>query len=222
MAEWVIRLIEQTGYLGVAFLMLAETVFPPIPSEVIMSVAGLEAARGGLSLPLVILSGAAGAMFGNLFWYFLARALGLERFHPFINRWGRWLTIDWHEVERADKWFRRHGNAFVGIGRIVPTIRSLVSVPAGFLHMSLKSFTLWSSIGTTAWTAMLALVGWTMGKQYGRVDAILGPVGNAVIGLLLFFYLWRVVTWKPKTVSKAHDRKVRHVHHTPNDDYLPR
>lgn len=222
MAEWVVQLIEQTGYLGIAFLMLAETVFPPIPSEVIMSVAGLQAANGGLSLPLVILSGAAGAMFGNLFWYFLARALGLERFHPFINRWGRWLTIDWHEVERADKWFRRHGNAFVGIGRIVPTIRSLVSVPAGFLHMSLKSFTLWSSIGTTAWTAMLAIVGWTMGKQYGQVDAILGPVGNAVIGLLLFFYLWRVVTWKPKASDKTHDRKVRHVHHVPDDDYLPR
>lgn len=204
MAEWVIRLIEQTGYLGIGFLMLAETVFPPIPSEVIMSVAGLQAAKGDLWLPFVILSGTAGAMFGNLFWYFVARALGLERFHPFINRWGRWLTIDWHEVKRADKWFRIHGNAFVGFGRIVPTIRSLVSVPAGFLHMSLKSFTLWSTLGTGVWTAMLAIVGWTMGKQYGDVDAILGPVSNIVILLLVFFYLWRVVTWKPHVAEKAH------------------
>jgi len=123
MNDWIIRLIEQSGYLGVGFLMFLETVFPPIPSEVIMSVAGLAAAKGGLHIGAVITAGTTGAMIGNLFWYLLARAIGVERFKPLIIRWGRFLTLDWAEIERAEKLFGTRGWAIVMFGRMLPTLR---------------------------------------------------------------------------------------------------
>ena len=195
MTEWITKLIEQAGYLGVAFLMFLETVFPPIPSELIMPLAGLEAQRGNLSLPGVIAAGTAGAMLGNFFWYLLARALGIERFRPFIRRWGRWLTITWRDVERSDKWFQGHGIWFVMIGRMIPTIRSLVSLPAGLLHMRIKRFLIASTIGTAGWTGALASGGWMLGDQYRDIDQYLGPLSIAVLGLLFAYYVFRVVRW---------------------------
>ena len=103
MSDWIVRLIEQTGYLGVGFLMFLETVFPPIPSEIIMSIAGVAAGQGKMSLGWVIAAGTAGAMLGNILWYLAARALGIVRLKPIINRWGRWITMNWAEVQRAER-----------------------------------------------------------------------------------------------------------------------
>src|SRR3546814_17781455 len=110
-AEWVVRTIEDSGYLGVGFLMFAETVFPPIPSEIIMSLAGLQAAQGELALSGVIGAGTAGAMMGNTFWSLLARALGLDRFTPAVQRWGGWTTSTWDETTRGHRWIPRFGAA---------------------------------------------------------------------------------------------------------------
>ena len=197
MGDWVINLVEQSGYLAVAFLMFLETVFPPIPSEIIMSVAGVYAAKGAMTLPGVIASGTAGAMLGNTFWYLLARALGLHRFKPLVDRWGRWLTMDWTEVEHGEHWFRRHDWLFVWLGRMVPTIRSLVSIPAGLAKMSLSRFFFWSTIGTAGWTALLAIAGYLLKSRYGQVDHYIGPVSLAVVAALILYYFWRVVTWRP-------------------------
>ncbi|WP_205480993.1 VTT domain-containing protein [Sphingomonas arenae] len=197
MADWVIRLIEQSGYLGVAFLMFLETVFPPIPSEVIMPVAGVAASQGRMSLGWVIASGTAGAMLGNIVWYLAARALGIIRLRPFIDKHGRWLTMSWRDVERAEHWFRLHGTFFVFLGRMLPTVRSLVSVPAGLLKMRFKSFFIASTIGTAGWTAMLATAGYQLRENFGDVDRFVGPVSNAVIITLVIGYLWRVWRYKP-------------------------
>ncbi len=192
-----IDLLRDASYLGVGFLMFLETVFPPIPSEIIMSLAGLEASRGTMSLWGVIAAGTTGAMFGNFFWYLLARAIGLERLRPFIDRFGRWLTMDWAEIQRSERWFRQFGSAFVCIGRMLPTVRSLVSVPAGFLKMSIRRFLFWSTIGTAGWTTLLASAGYQLGSRYGEVDEYIGPVSTAIIVVLVAGYLWRVATWKP-------------------------
>ena len=192
MSDWVIRLIEQAGYLGVAFLMFLETIFPPIPSEVIMPVAGVAAAQGKMSLGWVIASGTAGAMLGNIVWYLAARALGVFRLKPFILRWGRWLTIEWHEIERAEKLFGTIGWLIVGVGRVLPTVRSIISVPAGLLRMRFATFFVASTIGTAAWTALLAGAGFLLGEHFQDVDRYIGPLSNGIIITLLAVYAWRL------------------------------
>jgi membrane protein DedA with SNARE-associated domain len=196
MTDWVFRLIDSTGYIGVFLLMFLETVFPPIPSEVIMPVAGLRAAQGPLHLAGVIGAGSAGAMVGNFFWYLLARVIGMDRFHPFINRHGRWLTMDWGDVQKAERLFGRFGGVVVGIGRVLPTVRSVVSIPAGLLHMRLKTFLVWSTVGTVAWSSGLAVAGYLLGRRFTRIEEVVGPLSTVVIGAIVLLYLWRQLTWR--------------------------
>lgn len=196
MGDWTIRLIDQTGYVGIFLLMFLETVFPPIPSEVIMPIAGVRAAQGPLTLWGVIASGTAGAMLGNLFWYALARVIGIRRFRPFIERYGRWLTMDWPDVEKAERAFGRFGPWIVSLGRMLPTIRSVISIPAGLLSMRLKGFLIWSTIGTAAWTALLASAGWGLGQAFKDIEKVLGPLSTAIIALGVAAYIWRQLTWR--------------------------
>ena len=196
MTDWVFRLIDQTGYLGVALLMFLETVFPPIPSEVIMPIAGMRAAQGPLSIWGVIASGTAGAMLGNYFWYAAARVMGIARFRPFIEKYGRWLTIDWPDVEKAEALFGRFGGWLVGVGRIMPTVRSLVSIPAGLLNMRLKTFFIWSTVGTTIWSSGLAIAGYLLGLRFENIEAVVGPISTAIIAAIILTYIWRQLTWR--------------------------
>ncbi len=201
MSDWVVRLIEQSGYLGVAFLMFLETIFPPIPSEVIMPVAGVAAAQGKLGFVPVVLSGTAGAMLGNTVWYLAARALGVDRLKPLIVRYGRWLTISWPEVARAERWFATHGMFFVFFGRLLPTVRSLVSVPAGLLRLRFKSFFIASLLGTGIWTTILAAAGYKLQENVTNVERMIGPASNAVLVVLLGGYLWRLWTHRDQEHS---------------------
>ncbi len=197
MTDWIVRLVENGVYAGIAFLMFLETVFPPIPSEVIMSLAGVNAAKGLLSLPGAILCGTVGAMAGNVAWFALARTLGMDRLRPFVQRFGRILTLDWREVERADRFFDRWDRWFVFLGRMVPTIRSLVSVPAGLFGMGWGPFLLWSTLGTAGWTSALGIAGYALGRNVDDIDRYLGPASTAILVALVLGYLYRVVTWKP-------------------------
>ena len=197
MAETVTRLVEGAGYLTIFWLMLAETLFPPIPSELIMPLAGTRTSAGGLSLVGVIVAGTAGAMLGNIGWYLLARWLGIDRFRPFVRRFGRMLTLGWRDVEKADRLFDRWAGPFVCFGRVTPTFRSLVSIPAGLFGMPFRPFLLWSTIGTAIWTAALATAGHYLGRHAADVGDYIAPLSMGVIGLLLAYYLWRVFTWRP-------------------------
>ncbi len=205
MSDWIIRLIEQSGYLGVAFLMFLETVFPPIPSEVIMSVAGVAAGQGKLNYWAVVAAGTAGAMLGTILWYLAARALGIQRLEPIIRRWGRWITMSWDEVKRAERWFSQHGTFFVFLGRLLPTVRSLVSIPAGLLKMSFRRFLLASTLGTAGWTAIIAYAGFKLGENFTDIEKVLGPAANAILVALAAGYVYRVWThrnMKPEDSSR--------------------
>ena len=201
MSDWVIRLIEQSGYLGVGFLMFLETIFPPIPSEVIMPVAGMAAAKGKLGFVPVVASGTAGAMLGNMVWYLAARALGIHRLRPLIDRYGRWLTITWPEIVRAERWFAHHGIAFVFFGRLLPTIRSLVSVPAGLLRMRFRNFFIASALGTAGWTTILATAGYKLQENVEDVGSMIGPISNAILVVLGATYVWRL--WTHRNVDEG-------------------
>ena len=209
MGEWVVQLIEQSKYLGVAFLMFLETVFPPIPSELIMSIAGIHSSQGRMNIYGVIAAGTAGAMLGNIVWYLAARALGIKRLKPLVDRFGKWLTVNWSEVERAQRWFAKNGIFFVFLGRMLPTVRSLVSIPAGLLDMRFRSFFVASTLGTAAWTAMLAIAGYKLGENFEQVDSFLGPASNAVIAVLILGYVWRLITHKVETDTSDLDDSVK-------------
>ncbi len=202
--DWVINLIEEARYLGVFFLMLLETLFPPIPSEVIMPVAGVAAARGTMTLWGVIVSGTAGAMFGNFFWYLVARVIGLQRFRPLIERHGRWFTMDWYDVVKAEKLFGRFGSVIVFAGRMLPTVRSIVSIPAGLLRMRLKTFLFWSTVGTAGWSAGLAIAGYILGRQFAEIEKVIGPLSTAVIVAIVLAYIWRQLTWRKRHPADEH------------------
>lgn len=206
MSDWVVRLIEQSGYLGVGFLMFLETIFPPIPSEVIMPIAGIAAARGELQYGPVVAAGTGGAMLGNIVWYLAARALGVDRLKPLIVRHGRWLTMTWPEVQRAQRWFTLHGAFFVFLGRMLPTVRSLVSVPAGLLKMRFKTFVIASTLGTAGWTALLAGAGYKLKENFTQIDGWLGPISNAIMLVLVVGYVWRL--WTHRNLPRGNETEV--------------
>ena len=202
MFSWITDFLNTSGYFGVALLMLLENVFPPIPSELVMPFAGYAAQQGDMDIFLVILSGSFGSLLGALFWYYVGRWLGLERLRRFSARHGRWLTLSPREVDKADAWFDRHGQWAVLFGRLIPAVRTLISVPAGVSGMSHRRFLIASSIGTIVWTAFLALAGYFLAGQYETVQTWLNPVSNVVIGAILAWYLYRVATFG-KEVEKA-------------------
>ena len=202
MASWVEAVIHSTGVIGIAFLMFIENVFPPIPSELIMPLAGYSAARGEANIVLIILAGAGGSLAGASVWYAVGRWIGEERLKRIADRYGRWLTLTSHDVARADDWFDRHGHKAVLVGRVLPTARTLISVPAGVSEMRWPTFLLYSGIGTAIWTALLGLLGYWLGSQYEAVSAWLDPISLGVLGLLVLIYLYRVATFQKRAPAE--------------------
>lgn len=195
MYDWVIQLIDWGGYFGIFLLMLIETIFPPIPSELILTLAGIRAAQGPLGLPGVIAFATAGAMLGNFLWYLAARSVRPERFRYFVSRHGRWIAMDLRDLDRMQGHFERYGAAIVMIGRVLPAIRTFISVPPGLLRMPVGRYLLWSTIGTGTFSALLAIGGYALGLSFERVEEIVAPLAVAMIGGGLVWYIWRQLTW---------------------------
>lgn len=195
MFDWITALIDQLGLPGVALMMFLENVFPPIPSELIMPLAGFNAAQGRMGLVGVILAGTLGSLAGAVLWYLLGRAVGTARLRRLAARHGRWLTVTPGELDRADAWFDRHGGMAVFLGRLVPTVRTLISIPAGLSEMPLGRFLAWSGLGTLIWTTLLALAGYLLEDAYHRVENWVNPVSTVVVVGIVGLYLWRVATW---------------------------
>jgi membrane protein DedA with SNARE-associated domain len=197
MFEFITGLLEKSGYLGVFALMALENIFPPIPSEMIMPFAGFVVARGELSLAGVLLAGTAGSVAGALPWYYAARWYGCERLKRLADRRGRWLTITSSDIDGALAAFRKHGRKAVLFGRLVPAVRTLISVPAGLGNMSLPQFLLYSGIGSLAWSGLLTAAGFLLENKYTEVARYVDPVSKTVLGAMLACYLYRVVTYRP-------------------------
>ncbi len=197
MDQWISDFLARTGYAGVALLMFAENVFPPIPSELIMPLAGFAAARSTLSLPLVVLAGTLGSVLGAMPWYVAGRALGTERLKAWAARHGRWLTVSPADIDTAQEAFNRHCGKAVLLGRMVPAVRTLISAPAGIARMSLTRFLTYSAIGSTLWCAALAAAGYALGEDHERISDYLGPVSTGVVAGIAVVYVWRVIRWSP-------------------------
>ena len=198
MFGWITGFVEQSGYVGMALLMLLENVFPPIPSELIMPLAGYTAAQGQLDIIMVIVAGSGGSALGALFWYCVGRWLGCERIRRLAGRHGRWLTITPNEVDHAREWFRRHCGKAVFIGRLVPAVRTLISIPAGIAEMGLAKFLVYTTAGTVLWSGTLAAAGYLLGAQYQQVSHWLNPVSNVIVSVLAVWYIYRIVIFRPQ------------------------
>ena len=196
MAEWIVNVVTTLGYFGIALLTLLENVFPPIPSEVIMPMAGFAAARGEMTFGGALAAGSAGSLIGSTFWYVVGRRIGERRLRAWVERHGRWITLSPSDLDRAGESFRRHGGAVVFFARLLPGIRTWISVPAGLQGMPLAPFLLYSAAGTTLWTALLTWAGFLLGDNYQAVEKYLGPVSTGLIVLFLAWWLYRLITGK--------------------------
>lgn len=164
---WVMDIVDRLGEFGVAVLTLLETVFPPIPSEVVLPLAGYLANRGRLDLLAVLIASTAGVLAGALLLYGLGAKLGEERTTALL---AKLPLLDLDDLQRASDWFRRHGGTAVFTGRLVPGVRSFISLPAGTSRMSLPKFVLLTTVGSALWNSLLIGAGYALGTQYRLVE----------------------------------------------------
>lgn len=196
MAKWIMDMITATGYFGIVVLMVVENVFPPIPSELIMPLAGYMATQGSLAFMGIVIAGTIGSVVGALPLYYLGRKIGEERVKALADKHGRWLTVSRKDIERAKGWFDRHGGMAVLICRLVPGVRSLISIPAGIDRMNIMSFLIYTVIGTGLWTALLAYLGYFLGRNFRQVSEYLDPISWIVVGGIVVLYVVRVIRHK--------------------------
>ena len=202
MKDWIVNVIDSFGYVGLALMMFLENIFPPIPSEVIMPLGGFVASQGKLSLPLVILAGTIGSVVGQLPLYYLGHFLGKARLMRLADKHGKWLTVSGADIDKASKWFARRGSTAVLIGRLVPGVRSLISIPAGICGMNLPKFLLFSALGMGVWAGALALAGQLLGQNYEKVEKYMGPASKIVLAVIVIgFVVW---VWMRKRKQANH------------------
>lgn len=201
LTDWVVDVIKAIGYLGVALLVAVESIFPPIPSEVVLPAAGLAASRGEANVVLMIVAATVGSVLGAWALYLIAAAIGDTRLHALVARYGRWIGVKPKDLERAESWFDNHSNTAVLICRCVPLIRSLVSIPAGFRRMNPVAFTLYTAIGSLVWNAALITAGYQLGDRWEMVGEWVGVLQYFVVAAIL---LWMARWAWTRLISPKH------------------
>jgi membrane protein DedA with SNARE-associated domain len=202
--DWIAGIIVRLGYAGVALLTFLEHLFPPIPSELILPLAGSVAASGKLGVAMVIATATLGSLAGATFWYVLGRRIGEARLRRWIDRHGRWLTLSGDDVDRAKDWFKRRGKLAVLIGRLIPGIRTFVSLPAGFSGMPWIGFLAYSLAGTLVWTAALVYAGVKL-QNIDAVSKYIDTTTNVIFGILAVMLVRRYVKcWRPRRSTPVH------------------
>jgi len=190
LAGWVVSVVEALGPVGVGLLVALENVFPPIPSEVVLPVAGYVASQGQMNLAGAIVGATVGAVAGAWLLYGLGVWFGAPR----LRRWlDRLPLMEVEDLDRAESWFQRHGGAAVLIGRCVPIVRSLVSIPAGLERMPQARFLLYTAIGSAVWNSGLIVAGYVLGAQWedvGHYSDYINLAVVAVIVLLVARFVW--------------------------------
>ena len=198
MDQLIIEAIRQGGYVGIFFLMVLENVIPPVPSEVIMGIGGLLVERGDMQFWPLLIIGTIGTTLGNYAWYWVGDTWGYERLEPFVDKWGRWLTVDWEAIVHAQLFFVKHGHWVVFALRFSPFLRTIISLPAGLAHMPKGRFLAYTFAGSAIWNAALIKGGEFLGGylQDSQHVIAIGIIGMVALGIAL--YLWRVLTWSPR------------------------
>jgi membrane protein DedA with SNARE-associated domain len=182
-ADWVFSIVDRLGAAGVGLLILLENIVPPIPSEVILPLAGFRARTGGVNAVAVWPAATAGSVLGALLLYGLGAWLGYDRLYRLAGH--RWFVfVSQKDMERGERVFERHGGKVVLLGRCVPFLRSVVSIPAGISGMPLVRFVVLTAVGSGVWNAAFIGLGWALGENWDQVEDVLGPVSYVVLALL--------------------------------------
>ena len=203
MQEWITNTMNSLGYVGIGLLMFLENLFPPIPSELIMPLAGYTATFPNTQIQVIpaIAAGVIGTILGAIPGYYAGLLLGQERLQALAARYGKWIGISEKDLEKSVNWFQKHGSTAVLLGRMVPGIRTLISVPAGITKMPLIPFFLYSTIGTIGCVTLLTYAGYFLGKNYKLVEDYIDVITKVVVfGVLIAiisFIGYRL--WKRKT-----------------------
>ncbi len=200
MVQWISDLMTSLGYWGIGLLMFLENLFPPIPSELIMPLAGFTVSQGRMNFWLAVLAGTVGTMAGTFAWYYLGRIVNYQRLENWTVRYGKWIGVTVAEIDRVNSWFNKHGSKAVFFGRMVPGIRTLISLPAGMNKMPIASFTLYSTMGTLVWTLALTTAGFLLGDNYAMIEKYLAPISK----LVLFGLVGWVSYWLFRKFQKSH------------------
>jgi membrane protein DedA with SNARE-associated domain len=193
--EWIVDSVGTWGYLGIFVLMLLESACIPLPSEVTMPVAGLLAAEGRLSFIAVGLVGAGANLAGSA----LAYLLGAVGGRPILEKYGKYLLIKRHDLERADQWFEKRGDSAVFFSRLLPVVRTFISLPAGVSRMSFGRFSLLTFLGSLPWCFALAWAGFLLGDNWDRILPYIEPVSYVIAILLVIL----IAVWFVRRFSRA-------------------
>ena len=180
-SAWVLIIMAKFGYLGIIFAMFAENVFPPIPSELIMPAAGFAVARGDLNLILVILAGTLGSVLGALPLFYLGRFVIEDRLMVFTEKYGKYVFVKPSDIRSSSVWFDKHGSKAVFFGRMVPGIRSFISIPAGMSKMPMLPFLVFTALGSSIWTSLLTIAGYYFGENYEIIETMLAPYSKGFL-----------------------------------------
>lgn len=194
MFKWINTALEALGYSGIALLMFLENVFPLIPSETIMPLAGFMTAQGKLSFIGVVIAGMVGSVLGNLPLYYLGKFVGEGRLEGWADKYGKWVIVSGKDIKKAKNWFDRHGSKTVFFCRLVPGVRSFISIPAGFAKMRLSTFIIYSALGTGLWSALLAYSGLVLGKNYRQIEQYISTGAYIVLGIIAVIcirWIWK-------------------------------
>jgi membrane protein DedA with SNARE-associated domain len=194
LSEFAIEVVEALGYTGVALLVALENVFPPIPSEIVLGLAGFVASRGDASLVGMIIAATVGSVVGAFALYFAGAAFGRDRLHMLVRRHGRWLRLTQSDLLRAELWFARRATLAVLVGRCVPLIRSVISLPAGVERMPLGRFLVYTTIGSAVWNTIFVVAGYQLGERWEDVAAYADYLQYAVIAAIFLgvgYFVWR-------------------------------
>jgi membrane protein DedA with SNARE-associated domain len=208
LTNWATDIVERLSYLGVALLVALENVFPPIPSEVVLGLAGYTASRGDSWVIGMIIAATIGSLVGAWILYGLSAAIGPIRLRAIIIRYGAWIGFGEPDLDRAEAWFDRRSRVAVLVCRCVPLIRSLISIPAGFRRMSLGAFTLFTVIGSLVWNIVLVTAGYLLADQWEKVLDVTEPFQTLVvilIGLLIVGLVIRKIV-RTKRTRAAEER----------------
>ena len=182
--QWVQNVLGAAGIFGLFFLLLIENLFPPIPSELVLPLAGFLVGKGEIGAAQALVSSTAGSLVGAYVLYFLGRWGG----RPLVLRFGSILRVSEKDLDQAQNWFEKYGGSVVFFARMVPGARSVVSIPAGTLEMPLVKFTVLTTAGSAVWNTLLIGAGWLLGENWSRITDIVGSASNVllvVMGILV-------------------------------------